>query len=141
MTRTLFLILIATLTCLGAEDSWSKVRELKNGIEIRIFKKGASQPILAKADEATDDKLMAVVKNEQVAIPKSDIDRVDARPAQSSRRITKEARESNTDPNKEAISTAHPRMPDVPGSSSSTNYSIGGKPDFETIYRRTPGQK
>ena len=126
---------------MGAEDSWSKVRELKSGVEIRIFKKGSSQPILAKADEATDDKLMAVVKNEQVAIPKIDIDRVDARPAQTSRRISKETRESNTEPNKEAISTAHPRVPDVPGSTSSTNFSIGGKSDFETIYRRSSGPK
>jgi hypothetical protein len=26
----------------------------------------------------------------------------------------------------------------VPGTSSSSNVSFGGKPDFETIYRRTP---
>ena len=133
--RTLALLLIATLTCLSAEDSWSKVRGLKSGTEIRIFKKGSRQPIVAKADDATEDKLTAVVKNEQVAIAKDDIDRVDARPIQSTSRVTKETRE----PNREG-SVAHPRPADVPTSSSSTNVSFGGKPDFETIYRRAPGQ-
>ncbi len=83
---------------------------------------------------------MAVVKNEQVAIAKDDIDRVDARPSQSTPRVTKETRQSSTEPNREG-SVAHPRPADVPTSSSSTNVSFGGKPDFETIYRRTPGQK
>jgi hypothetical protein len=135
--RTLFIFLIATLTCLGAEDSWSKVRELKSGAEIRIFKKGSKQPVLAKIDEATEDKLMAVVKNEQVAFAKEDIDRLDARPTQARSRITMETRES-TEMSKEPANAAHPRSADVPTSSSSTNFSIGGKPDFETIYRRTP---
>ncbi len=138
--RILSLLLIATLTCIAAEDSWTKVRGLKSGTEIRIFKKGSRQPILAKADDATEDKLMAVVKNEQVAIAKDDIDRVDARPTQSTPRATKETRESSTEPNREG-SAAHPRPADVPTSSSSTSVSFGGKPDFETIYRRTPGQK
>ena len=138
--RILFTILLVTVTCLGAEDSWSKVRELKSGTEIRIFRKGARQPVLAKADDSTDDKLVVVVKNEQVAIPKSDIDRLDARPAQTKPRISKETHES-TELSKDANNAAHPRAADVPSSSSSTNFSIGGKPDFETIYRRTPGPK
>ena len=138
--RTLFIILIGALTCLGADDSWSKVRELKSGTEIRILKKGARQAMLAKSDDSTDDKLMVVVKNEQVAIPKSDIDRVDARPVQTKPRISKETHES-TELSKEANNAAHPRAADVPTSSSSTNFSIGGKPDFETIYRRAPGPK
>ncbi len=138
--RTLSLLLIGTLTCLSAEDPWTKVRALKSGTEIRIIKKGSRQPILAKADEATEDKLIAVVKNEQVAIAKDEIDRVDARPAQSTPRVTKQTRESSTEPNREP-SAAHPRPADVPNSSSSSSVSFGGKPDFETIYRRTPGQK
>ena len=138
--RTLLTLFTCAVTCLGAEDSWSKVRELKSGTEIRIFKKGAHQPILAKADDSTDDKLMVAVKNEQVAIAKSDIDRVDARPVQPKQRITKETHES-TELSKDANNAAHPRPADVPASSSSTNFSIGGKPDFETIYRRTPGPK
>ena len=137
---TLLSIALVALTCSGAEDSWSKVRGVKSGTEIRIFKKGARQPMLAKMDDSTDDKLTVVVKNEQVAILKNDIDRVDARPVETKRRITSETRES-TELSKEANNAAHPRAADVPMSSTSTNFSIGGKPDFETIYRRTPAQK
>jgi hypothetical protein len=54
------------------------VKELKSRAELRIYKKGAREPINATFDDATDDRLIVVVKNEQVAIPKEDIDRLDA---------------------------------------------------------------
>jgi len=127
---------MAGIAALGAEDSWSKVRELKGGAEIRVYKKGARQPILAKADEATDDKLVVVIKNEQVAIAKDEIDRIDARPVQSNSRVKRETRDSTSDPSKEPVIATHPREAVGPTSSSSTNFSLGSKPDFETIYRR-----
>lgn len=136
--RKLFLFMTTAAMLFGAEDSWTKVRELKSGTELRVYKKGASKAILAKADEASDDKLVVVVKNEQMAIPKEDIDRIEARPVRTGSRTTKETRETTTDPAMESGTAAHPREATVPGSSSSTNYSLGSKPDFELIYRRAP---
>ncbi|MGI8742703.1 MAG: hypothetical protein ACR2NN_09060 [Bryobacteraceae bacterium] len=135
--RNVLLFLIAAAMLFGADDPWTKVRELKSGTELRVYKKGASKPILAKADEATDDKLVVVVKNEQVAIAKEDIDRIEARPVRTGSRVTKETRKTTTDAVIEPGTAARPRQATVPGTSSSTNVSIGSKPDFETIYRRT----
>jgi hypothetical protein len=37
-------------------------------------------PVMAQMDEANEERILVVVKNEQVSIPKEQIDRVDARP-------------------------------------------------------------
>jgi len=70
MLRILIPFLIA-MSVPGAEDGWAKVRQLKSGAELRIFKKNAKQPLLAKMDEANDENLIVVLKNEQVAIPEA----------------------------------------------------------------------
>ncbi len=117
-----------------AENPWDKVKELKSGTELRIYKKGV--PILAAMDEATDDRLLVVVKNEQMAIDRDDIERVDAR-ARSSR-VTKETRTTmDTTSNPPSVGP-QPRgsRPGAPGSSSGASYGVGSKPDFETVYRR-----
>ena len=56
------------------DDSWLKVKQLKTGTELRVYKKAAKQPVSALFDEATDTNLIVVIKNEQLAIPKDDID-------------------------------------------------------------------
>jgi hypothetical protein len=135
MKPTIFLLALALF---AADDPWTKVRELKSGTELRIYKRNAKQPLLAKMDQATEESLVIVVKNEQVAVPKEEIDRVDHRPAGGSR-VT---RESTTKTNTVANPSPDQQRPGgsvaSPSSSSSTNFSIGSKPDFETIYRRLP---
>jgi hypothetical protein len=84
------LLMLAGLVAFGADDEWTKVRSLKTGAELRVYKKGSTQPVSAQMDELTDENLV-----------------VDA-------------------DGKENTST-------------STGYSFGGKPNFETIYRRPPG--
>ena len=137
MVRT-FVFSLTALTVLSADDPWAKVSELRSGTEIRFFRKNAKQPVAAKFDEATPERLVVVVKNEQVAIPRDEIDRIDARPARSGR-----VRPEST------VTTKGPGEPDAhrsgppsayPGSSTSTSTGVSiGKPDFETIYRRTAG--
>lgn len=119
MLRILVFAIVA-MTASAAEDAWEKVRALKSGTELRIYKKGSTQPLLAQAGEATEDSLIIAVKNEQMAIPKDQINRIDYRPVRP--RLTNETRQ------------------EVKGTSSSTTsgVSIQGKADFETIYRRTP---
>jgi hypothetical protein len=136
--RDLAFFLLAVLTAFCADDPWAKVRELKSGTEIRIFKKGSMQPILARMDEATGDSLIVVVKNEQVAIPRELVDRLDYRPPQPGGRVKKETISKVETPEMRAGEAPSPR--EVPGqtTTTSTNYVVGSKPDFETIYRRPP---
>ena len=125
--RKLALFLCAALLALGADDPWAKVKELKTGAELRVFKKGAAQPLLVQMDELTDDNLVVIAKNQQTAIPRDQIERVDYRPSGKSR-VTKE---TTSKVNDAAGATG-------PSNSTSSNLVIGSKPDFETIYRRPP---
>jgi hypothetical protein len=135
------LFVAGALTVLAADNPWDKVRELKSGTELRIIKKGGKPPLLATMDEATADRLLVVVKNEQVAIEKDDIDRLDYRPVKTGR-FTKETKTTATDTTGQTPVGPTPQgTRGGPGSSTSTNFGISSKPDFETIYRRTTAPK
>ena len=131
--RLLVFALAATLA-FAADNPWDKVRDLKSGTELRIYKNHSRQPVLAAMDEANDDNLIVVIKNEQVAIPRNDIDEIDYRPLRRGAKMVKETRTTST----EAHGSAAPAPNTQPGpeSSSSTSFSSQPKPDFETIYRR-----
>ena len=131
--RGLLLFILAGLVAFGAEDEWAKVKALKTGADIRVFKKGSMQPVLAQMDELTDDNLIVIVKKTQTAIPKDQIDRIDARPGGGSR-VTKE-----NPPDSKAQADAGTAGPAGPSTSTSTSVSMGGRPDFETVYRRPIG--
>ena len=134
--RKMLSFLLFSSAALADDNSWTKVQDLKTGTELRIFKKNARQPILAMMDEANDERLVVMVKNEQLAIQKDDIDRIDYRPIRASR-VTKESHTSVSDPAQKG-----PPMPNErpgPTTSSSTSFGVQNKPDFETIYRRTAG--
>jgi len=138
--RKLFLALCCAAALLhAAGDPWAKVKAIKSGTELRVYKKGSTQPLLVKMDEATDDHLVFVNKNEQVSLDKEEIDRIDARPT-SKRPMTKETKETMSDTNADPRSAIPGPQPNRPGttSSSSTSVTFGSKPDFETIYRRPP---
>jgi hypothetical protein len=136
MTR--LLLLLAASAAFAADNPWDKVKELKSGAEIRIVRRGVAQPIEAKLDEVRDDAVVVVVKNEQKAIPKDEIDRLDARPKVGSR-VTRESKSTTEAPDtKPAAGMDH--GPQVPGQSYSSGLSVGSKPGYETVYRRlSPG--
>jgi hypothetical protein len=94
-------------------------------------------PILAKMEEANPDSLIIVLKNEELAIPKDQIDRIDYRPLKTGGRVTKETRSTVETAD---AKTAAESPNNVPGetTSSSTNYVFNSQPDFQTIYRRPP---
>jgi hypothetical protein len=132
-------VLLLAVPLFGAEkDPWSKVRDLKSGTEIRIIKKGAKQPILAKMDEANDERLLAATKTEQISVPREDIDRLDFRPPQTGSRVRGETR--TTSGPTEIDTRPRPQGGPSPSQSTSTTTTIGSKPDFETLYRRPPGK-
>lgn len=133
----ILLTLISVLALFGAETSWTKVTDLKGHAELRIWKKGAAQPINATFADATDERVIVVIKNDQVAIEKDDIDRIDARPLSPPRKATVTKSEKQSDPD---YTPGRPQSgPPLPQTSSSSNVSFGNKPDFETIYRRAEG--
>ncbi len=123
MIRTL-IVLIGALAAFGADDGWKKVQELKSGVDVRVFKKGASEALLAQFYEADGDKITIIIKKEQVAIRKTDVTRIEARSRLIKRETTKEAKQTY-DPNK------------GPSSSWGTSYSLD-KPPFDLVYTRKP---
>ena len=136
--RKLALFLCTAFLAFGADDPWAKLKELKTGTELRVFKKGAAQPVLVKMDELTDDNLVVINKNEQTAIPRDQIDRVDYRPSGS--RVTR----TNTPKVTDGVGDPKSVIPGPnggtsgPSTSTSSGLSIGSKPDFETVYKRPP---
>ncbi len=137
--RKLLLSLCFAIAVDGADDPWAKVRALKSGTDLRIYKKGVSQPLNVKMGDLTDDNLVVINKNEQVAIARDAISRIDARPI-GKQRVTTETKVSTKDV------TGDPKAAiPAPGSSgagsttsTSTGFTVGSKNDFETVYRRPP---
>jgi len=135
-----FALFLLTVAAFAADDPWTKVKELKSGTEIRVVKKGAAQPVMGKFDQADDENLVLVVKNEQTAIPKENVERLDYRPPKPGGRVVKESKTTVNDPNKAAEPRAGMNAQPVDGgTSTSSTVSIQGKPDFETLYLRPAG--
>jgi hypothetical protein len=120
-------------------DPWTAVEKLKSGTEIRVLKKGSMQPVIGKFDEANDERLLVVVKNEEIAIPKDQIERLDARPVQSGGRVKVESKTTTDDPQKAHEPDIGMHSTPVVGTSTSSGVSVTSKPDFETVYRRPLG--
>jgi len=133
--RRILLLLFSALVAFGADDAWTKVKDIKSGTELRVFKRGVKQPILAKFDDLNDDNLIVATKNEQVAIAKDHIERIDYRPPKTGGRVTRETKTTSEVDTKASSSTVPHNAPGL-ATSSSSSLSLGGKPDFETIYRR-----
>jgi len=125
------------VTACAADDPWTKVRDLKSGTELRIFKKGGMHPIQAKMEQANPDSLIIVLKNEELAIPREQIDRIDYRPLKAGGRVTKETRETVETADAQTAAESRNNIPSETVSSG-TSYVIGPLPDFQTIYRRPP---
>ena len=141
MCKTVILLCVAVLA-FGADDPWAKVKELKTGTELQVYKRGSIQPLSVKMDELTDENLVVINKNAQVAIPRDQIDRIDARPGGRTRTIT-----DTVSAEKDAASDPRSTIPgpnQPPGAvhAPSTTTSSGvtwTKQGLETVYRRTAG--
>jgi hypothetical protein len=131
-------LLLAALAVFAAEDPWVQVRELKNGVELRIYKVNAKQPFLAKFEQASDDSLIVVTKTGQVSIPKEQIDRLDCRRAPAPRLVKDTRVDRKIAPNR--AETTNGTLPGVT-TSAKTTLDIPSKPAFEKIYDRTPERK
>jgi hypothetical protein len=139
MLKTI-VVLCAAALAYGADDPWAKVKELKTGTELQVFKRGTAQPMMVKLGDLTDENLLVINKTEETAIPRDQIERIDARSGARSRTINEtKVPEKNaaTDPRS---TIPGPNSPPGAMSSPSTGVSSGvtwNKPGFETVYRRT----
>lgn len=142
MMMRLAVFLFAALAAVGADDAWAKVKELGSGTELKIWRKGAAQPVETVYDDLTDEKLLVVLKNEQVAMPKEEIDRIDARPKAQKGKPVKETRVERDvhRPERAAAPPRSLREPAAGSPQSSVSNTVswsGGKAPYETVYRRT----
>jgi hypothetical protein len=140
--RKLLFSLCLTFALFAADDPWAKVKDVKSGTELRVWKKGTAQPLAVKMGDLTDENLIVINKNEETAIARDLIDRIDCRPTGKSRVTTesKMATKDTTGDPKAAIPAPNSRGAGAgPSSSTSTNLNVGSRPDFETIYRRPTG--
>ena len=138
--RAILLLTMAAVTLVAADSDWAKVKTLHTGTELRVYQKGTAAPLQAQMADLTDENLVVLVKKTQTAIPKDQIERVDARP--DGRRVTKETTTKEVPPDLKDAGPSPQRGSGtgVPGgSSTSTNVVIGGKGEFETVYRRPTG--
>ena len=123
MKMKVLLLMLAAAAAFAGDDAWQKVKDLKGGSDLRVFRKGSAQPLLVQMGELTDDNLVVIDKKVERAIPREEIDRIDSRPPKTT--WVKEEKAGNT------------ANPDGSNSSSySSGYSKGSRGDFETIYRR-----
>ena len=134
--RFAVLLMLGTMTALPAEDAWAKVRELKSGIELRIYKANSKEALEAKFERAGDDSLIVTTKSQELSVPKEDIDRVDVRRADGSRLKTRANR-------KVAPKGAETSQNTIPGGTTTvtTGLSFPSKPGFETVYKRPAPDK
>ncbi len=128
--------LLTALAVFAADDPWTKVRAVKSGTELRILKKSSKQAVLAKMDELTESSLIVILKNEQVAISRDEIERIDARPAPAAGRVTKETKTSREVSATRDAASPKPNRDGGPSSTSSSSVAFGSKAEFETIYTR-----
>uniref|UniRef100_Q01Z08 Uncharacterized protein n=1 Tax=Solibacter usitatus (strain Ellin6076) TaxID=234267 RepID=Q01Z08_SOLUE len=140
--RKLLFPLCFALALLGADDPWAKVKELKTGTELRVYKRGSLQPMTVKMGDLTEENLVVINKNAETAIARDEIDRIESRPS-GKPRVTTESKMSTKDvtgdpkavipaPNARGVSSGS-------GNSTSSGISVGSRPDFETIYQRPTG--
>src|ERR1700730_15638675 len=126
MYKFLLLVFLSATLVFAADDPWAKVKDLKTGTELRIIKIGAKQPVVAKMDELTDENLLVIVKNEQTAIPRDQIERIDSRPAGKSTRITNDSKTiSDGGPNGQPVGPRPTPGAMVPATSSANTVSMG----------------
>ena len=74
-------LLLATCVSWGADaDPWAKVKGLKTGSDLRIYKTGVTEPVTAQYGDMTERKLVVIIKNAETAINKTEIERIDYHP-------------------------------------------------------------
>ena len=131
------MVLVCAMAAYAAEDGWEKVKAIASGTELRITKAGGKAPVLATMDRATDESLIVATKTEQISIAKSEIVKVESRPAKKGSRVTRQSTVDPTPLDKEAARPGPgPARTPGPAGSASSGITMGGKPDFELVWAK-----
>ena len=140
--RKLFFVLSIAVALFGADDSWTKVKDLKSGTELHVYKKGAPQALNVKMGDLNDENLIVIDGKKETAIAREEIERIDARPSGKSR-VTTESKVTTKDVTGDPKAVIPSRTSrgggNGPTTDSSTGVQVGSKGDFETVYRRPTG--
>jgi hypothetical protein len=136
--RKLLLPLCFALALCGADDPWAKVKDLKTGTDLRVYKKGSAQPLSVKMGDLTEENLVVIDKNAETAIPRDAIDRIEARP-NGKPRLTTDSKISTKDVTgdpKAVIPAPNAGPIGSPSTSTSSSLQVGSRPGFELVYQR-----
>ncbi|MEO8591934.1 MAG: hypothetical protein ABI759_01305 [Candidatus Solibacter sp.] len=139
MRHLLLFLALPLLVWSADEDAWAKLKDVKTGAELRVYKVGSAQPMLVKMDELTDDNLVIIEKNKQVAIPRTQLDRVEARPISKGSTLNKRTTTTSSDGVGDPKAVIPGPQQGSPGAHSTTSTSTSvsfDKPGFEVVYRR-----
>lgn len=132
--KTLLLMLLSSLLIFAGDDPWAKVNDLNSGSDVRIYQYGSKQVLTGKFASLSEESVVVVIKNEERAIPRAEIFRIDARPSGLKARVRKE---THTQQDVTAKDATRPRpQGSNPGPSTTTSSGVmfEGKADFQTIY-------
>lgn len=119
-----------------SDDPWQKVIALDSGSEIRVTRKGG-KPVAGLFASADAERVVVVIKNEQVAVAKEQIALLEARPKTASR-VTRTSETTQNMPldRPPAANPAERMRPSPPNSTSSSSSGVTfSKPGFEVVYR------
>ena len=140
--RALMILLVIPFFSRAAEDAWAKLREVKSGAELRVFKIGSPTPLIVKMGELTDENLVIIDKNKQTAIARDQIDKVEARLTPVKRTVTRETKTTDNSNDPRNVIPGPTQQLGVKGANTTTSSSTTfttDKPPFETVYRRATG--
>lgn len=135
-------LLLVTGLCLAADpvdSDWRKVMELTRGTEVRIAVAGKKSPVEAKVDSINEEAIVIVLKDEQRSILVEEIERLDYRNLERTKKLTKESRVSTDDTSANPIPPGQrlPGQSAVPRNMSSTNtVTLPSKAPWEPLYKR-----
>src|ERR1041385_7608147 len=142
MSKRVFLFFTVAVLAFAADDPWAKVKEQKTGTELQVYKRGSAKPLTVKMDELTDENLVVIEKKSQVAIPRDQIERIDARSSGRTRTTTDTMtaeKNAATDPRSNIPGPNQPpRAVHAPSTTRSRALSWPSQGDA-TIYHRTAG--
>lgn len=130
----ILLLLVPVFMALGADDPWAKVSELKRGTQVWVYKTGAKQALAGTLDETREQSLVVILKNQQVAIPKDEIDRVAIRPTKT--RVTAESRTKTSDPTAKERDLDPEQGPGKPTQTTAGGIRLHPGSALQTIYQR-----
>lgn len=117
------------------KEDWRTVMAIPSGMELRIFKTDGTPPIVALMDEANDERIVIVIKNEQQAVYRSEIERVESR-AKEAGRTTRQTWVSKNQGDKNAPTPYTSKNTPGPATTVSNKVTFGSKTPYALVYQR-----